>query len=60
MLGVVFIIDLIIFILIAIGGGIVAFISFFLLLGEKFIQPSRKLQRRIDELEAEVKQLKNK
>ncbi|WP_176791338.1 hypothetical protein [Thalassobacillus cyri] len=49
-----------IFFFVAIGGGIVALISFILILGQKITAPNKELQQKVYELENKVKQLERK
>ncbi|WP_176474873.1 hypothetical protein [Peribacillus simplex] len=45
--------------IIAIAGGIIAIIGFFVILGRRISEPKKALQQRIDNLEEEVWKLKN-
>ena len=54
------ILDLVIFGVVAVGGGIVALIGFLVIIGRKITGPNKELQQKVESLENEVKSLKDK
>ncbi|TGB03621.1 hypothetical protein [Halobacillus salinus] len=59
-LGVVVILDLVIFGVVAFGGGVVALIGFLVIIGRRINEPNKELQQKFESLENEVKSLKDK
>lgn len=51
--------DIALLFIMALAGGIVAIIGIFVILGQKISEPKRELQQKIDNLEEEVRKLKN-
>ncbi|WP_179295457.1 hypothetical protein [Bacillus sp. FJAT-45350] len=52
--------DIILFFIIAFAGGIIALVGFITIIGRRISEPKRELQQKVDKLENEVRQLKNK
>ena len=58
-LGVVFMFDIALILIIASVGGVIAITGFLVILGRRILEPKKELQQKIDKLEEEVKILKN-
>jgi hypothetical protein len=58
-LGVVFMFDIALILIIASAGGVIAITGFLVILGRRILEPKKELQQKIDKLEEEVQILKN-
>lgn len=54
------ILDLVIFGVVAVVGGVVALLGFLIILGRKVTEPNKELQQKVESLEDEMKRLKEK
>ncbi|SFG14522.1 hypothetical protein SAMN05216353_1252 [Halobacillus alkaliphilus] len=52
--------DLVIFGVVAVVGGVVALLGFLIILGRKVTEPNKELQQKVESLEDEMKRLKEK
>lgn len=58
-IGVVFIFDIALILIIASAGGVIAITGFLVILGRRILEPKKELQQKVDKLEKEVQILKN-
>ncbi|MYL36908.1 hypothetical protein [Halobacillus litoralis] len=58
-LGVVVILDLMIFGVVAFVGGLAALIGFLIIIGRRITEPNKDLEQKVERLESEVKRLEN-
>ena len=51
--------DIALILIIATAGGVIAIIGFLVIVSRRILEPKKELQQRIDQLEEEVRMLKN-